>query len=294
MKRISLWDAYISVLLLFISGAGVFYSAIRLEGTVHNVYGDSVRLFGRGIYAYESQFKGPIFVGTDVVILVLVVVFLVLMSTAASSQVRASLRIGFYTVFLYYTASLSLGTMMNPLFIVYAAACGVLFYRLIFDLAAFDYAPSEQALMERNLPKGLPVFLVVMGLSTFVWFFEIVTLATEGRPSHLIGMQSTEPTYLFDLAVIAPACFIAAYMVKKKQAKGLILAVMMCLLMASIGLIVTSQTITQRMFGVEITLFEMLVFVVTFMVLSTVAFVYLFYTLKAIKQQESLMNISDQ
>ena len=283
MRKIDTWDAFISLLLLVMSGVGVFYSKIRFEGTAMNVYGDQVTLFGRGIYAYESLFQGPIFIGTDVVVLVLIIVFLVLMNNMKNEHGKNGLRIGFYTVFLYYSASLSLGTMMNPLFMVYVTAFGALSYRLISGLVKFDYSPSERAVREKRLPKGLSVFLVVLGLSTLVWFFEIITLVFEGRPSHLIGMKSTEPTYVFDLAIVAPACFLAAHMLRKQKAMGVILAIMMCLLMASIGLIVTSQTITQRLFGVEISLFEMLVFVVSFMVLSTIAFFYLLRSFKALQ-----------
>jgi hypothetical protein len=262
MRKIDTWDAFISLLLSVMSGVGVFYTTIRFEATAMNVYGDQVTLFGRGIYAYESLFQGPIFIGTDIVVLMMIIVFLVLMNTMKNEPGKNGLRIGFYTVFLYYSASLCLGTMMNPLFMVYVTAFGVLFYRLISELVKFDYSPSGHAVKEKRMPKGLSVFLVVLGLSTSVWFLEIITLVVEGRPSHLIGMKSTEPTYVFDLAIIAPACFLAAHMLRKQKAIGVILAIMMCLLMASIGLIVTSQTVTQRVFGVEISLFEMLVFVV--------------------------------
>ncbi len=286
MRKITVWDAGISLLLLVMSAAGVFYTTVRFEGTAQNVYGDQVTLFGRGLYGYESFFKGPIFVGTDIVILMLLVLFLVVMTAVRHAHVRSSLRIGFYTVFLYYSASLSFGTMINPLFIVYITAFGMLFYRTIAELIHFDYASSELVVKEKRLPRGLPIFLAVMGVSTFVWFFDIFTLITEGRPSHLIGMQSTEPTHIFDLAVIAPACFLAAHMLKKQKSMGLILAVMMCQLMASIGLIVSAQTVTQRMFGVEITVFEMLVFVVSFMVLSVIALIYLLYCLKALSRTD--------
>ena len=111
----------------------------------------------------------------------LLVLFLVVMTAVRHAHVRSSLRIGFYTVFLYYSASLSFGPMINPLFIVYITAFGVLFYRTIAELMQFDYARSELVIKEKRLPRRLPIFLAVMGLSTFVWFFNIFTLIREGR-----------------------------------------------------------------------------------------------------------------
>ncbi len=43
------------------TGAEVFYAT--------NVYGQSVKMFGDGLYAHESYFKAPIFKGTDAVTL---------------------------------------------------------------------------------------------------------------------------------------------------------------------------------------------------------------------------------
>lgn len=280
-------DSFIALGLLIASGVGVFYRTIHFDRVVENVYGDRVLLFGRGIYAYESAFQGPIFIGTDLVIFVLVFVCFGLRWGMHHPLLKPLVHIGFLTVFLYYSASLAFGTMMNRLFIVYIATFGLVFFRLVYMLLQYDYKPLQAMIRFQKMPKGLLVFLVIMGLSVSVWFIEIITVIIDNRPSELIGIKTTEPTYIFDLALIAPACFIAVYTLKQKRAFGIVLSAMMLTLLSAIGLIVIAQTLTQSYFGVEVGLAELIVFVFSFAFLSGFAIFYLLQILRKVYNTDS-------
>ena len=274
-QRFQAVELVMIVCLLLISGIGVFYSAVLFEKTATNVYGDAVVLFGRGIYAYESLFKGPIFVGTDAVMIVLVGLYVSVLLWVKSELLKHTLKIGFLTIFLYYSASLAFGTMINSLFLLYIVVFGLTVYQLIYALINYDYDRVKNHLHAVQLPKGLLVFLIIIALSVSVWLAEIVTVIIVQRPSAIIGMQTTEPTFVLDLALIAPACFIAFFTLKNKQPIGLVVAIMMLMLLAAIGVIVIAQTVTQRLFGVFIEPIEFIVFVLLFTVLSGFAVYYL-------------------
>lgn len=267
-------DILIALGVLISSGVGVFYRTIRFEKVVENVYGDAITLFGRGIYAYESAFQGPIFVGTDLMMLGFVPLFLLLRWRIRHTILNDVLHIGFLTVFLYYSASLAFSTMMNPLFIVYMATFGLSLFYLIDRLLNVN-TQSLKTLVNEHQPKGLRVFLLIMALSVSVWLLEIVNLMVEGRPSELIGMKATEPTFIFDLAAIAPTCVLAFVGLKKQRPFSLILAMMMLTLLAAIGTIVIVQNLSQSYFGITIEPIELILFVLMFTALSGVAIYYL-------------------
>ena len=270
-----LLDIMIAIGVLISSGVGVFYHTLRFDKVAENVYGDAVPLFGRGIYAFESAFQGPIFVGTDIVMLCLAVVFVILRWRIRHRMLNDLIHIGFLTIFLYYSASLAFSTMMNPLFIVYMATFALVLFHLIHQLLGFNTEPLEVLLKQHKLPKGLRPFLIIMALSVSVWLLEIGVLMVDGRPSTLIGMKTTEPTYIFDLALIAPTCFLAAIGLKKHRPFSLVLATMMLSLLAAIGSIVIAQNLTQSYFGITIEPIELILFVLIFTVLSGVAIYYL-------------------
>jgi len=285
MKKLNLnfYDCVIYLGLIATSLVGAFYSTIHFDLIRENVYGDSVLLFGRGIYAYESFFKGPIYVGTDLAILAIITISFFSYAFTRNESIKNIMHIGFLTIFLYYSASLAFGTIMNRLFIIYLILFGMIFFRLIQKLMSFDYEVIEGVVKNKIQTKGLIVFLIIMGMSVSVWLIEIVSLIVNNRPSELIGMQSTEPTYIFDLAIVAPTCFYAAHKLRHKHVVGLVLAMMMMYLLTAIGMIVIAQTLTQSHFGVVIGLNELIIFVISFSALSIIAFYFLNKTLRLIR-----------
>lgn len=66
------------LLLLVITSVGLFSFQLGHEIEFINQYKDTVKLFGYGIYQYDSYFKAPIFIGSDATMLALVVPLLLL------------------------------------------------------------------------------------------------------------------------------------------------------------------------------------------------------------------------
>lgn len=89
-----------------------------------NQYGQSISIYGYGIYAFDSYFKAPIFIGTDMCILfVLVPMFLYTYGKYRNGEDSVSelKLISVYAVILYYAVSLVFGVTYNRLFMVYVA-----------------------------------------------------------------------------------------------------------------------------------------------------------------------------
>lgn len=63
----------ILVLLTLITVVGLLSFQLGYDFTVTNSYGDAITLFGYGIYRFDSAFKAPIFIGSDLTMLVVIV-----------------------------------------------------------------------------------------------------------------------------------------------------------------------------------------------------------------------------
>ena len=268
------FDMLIGLLVLIISCIGIFYSKVLITGSSTNIYGDVVEFFGRGIYARESIFKGPIFVGADLVMFAIAISFLLFLIVSKKQEVKKIVQIGYYTIFLYYTASLALGTMMNELFLAYIAGFSLSLFLLITSIFRLDLSLITNNIENKRISKLHLVFLIISGLSVSVWLFEILEVIVNGRPSEIIGMKSTEPTFVIDLAIVLPTCIISMVLLKKKQSLGAVLSFMTTSLISAVGLIVISQTLVQSYYGVEITLIETLLYVVVFVVLASFSMIF--------------------
>lgn len=258
---------------LVTAGAGLLWHDEGEPFTVTSVHGETVTIYGRGLYQHDTLFKAPVLRGTDAVTLSLAVPVLIgALLWHRRQQLRGRLLlVGVLAYFLYNSASVAFGAAYNPLLLVYTGYFST-------SLAAFVLAVSSvesRDLADRVLP-GMPrrliaAFLLIAGMSVLVWLIDIVgALAVGGVPTHL-GTYHTEATYVIDLAIIAPSAFLGAILLLRRRPAGYIVAAALLVLNAFVGPVVVSQTVFQRLAGVAITTTELLVFAGTFVVTSAIA-----------------------
>lgn len=267
MKK-NLSNLILIILIVTMASVGAFYNEILLTGSATNIYGDVIEFFGRGIYARESAFKGPIHVGTDIAMLFIMLSFVGLLIFGKKHAYKETIQLGYYTIFTYYTASVAFSTMMNELFLLYIAAFSVSLFHLISSIASINYKSITTKIQSIRISRMHLFFLLLSGLSVSVWLFEILEVILHGQPRDIIGMLSTEPTYVIDLAIVLPVCLASIVLLRKRNGIGAVLSLMMTSLLSSIGLIVVSQSITQIVFGIQISIFEWIMYVVVFVLLS--------------------------
>lgn len=58
------------ILLLITTACGIFSFDTTRSYEIINQYGDKIKMWGSGIYAHDSFFKAPIFIGSDFTIFV--------------------------------------------------------------------------------------------------------------------------------------------------------------------------------------------------------------------------------
>ena len=111
-------------LLLIITITGILSLDFSYAYDFVNQYGQTVSIYGYGIYAFDSYFSAPIFIGTDICILFIVVPMFIYtyINYRREKDSASELKLlSVYAVIFYYAASISFGVTYNRLFLAYVA-----------------------------------------------------------------------------------------------------------------------------------------------------------------------------
>lgn len=275
LERSIVWLAWITVLLTVVmAGMGLFWQddGGRFETT--NVRGQTVEIYGQGLYKSDSLFSAAGFRGTDLVTLAAAVPLLIY---AILSYQRGSLRGGLLlaaalSYCLYYAASMAFGAFYNILLLVYTAALGVSLNAFILTVLAVDRQTLTRRIAETMPRKAIGWFLIASGvIVAMVWLSGIIPSLLSGEAPDVAGHYTTIITYPLDLGLIAPYAVIVGVLVLRRAPIGFIFAAPMLVLCALIGLVVAAQTAFQLNAGVQLTTGEVVIYVVSFLSMSLVA-----------------------
>lgn len=117
--------------------------------------------------------------------------------------------------------------------------------------------------------------MILGGLSTFVWFIDIVISLVQRDFRISNSVCPTKPTALLDIGIIAPLAFLCAGLLHKKKLLGYVLASALLMLNGMIGITVIGQTLAQYALGLSSKISELIAYVVPFLSLSFIAFFFL-------------------
>jgi hypothetical protein len=256
---------YAAVGLFSHGGAGAF--------DFTTLHGETVEMYGVGIYKNDTAFKAPVLRGTDAVTLfVCVPLLLVAVVWYGRGSLRGGLLLtGMLAFFLYNAASLGFGVAYNELLLIYIASFSLSLFAFIRALASIDLDELAARTSAKFPRRGVAIFLFLAGLSLVVWLLDIVSALVQNTVPPTLGPYTTEATYLIDLGVILPAAYLAGILVLRRKPLGTLLALVVTLLNAVIGLVVASQSIVQMLEGVELSIGELATYAAPFITLSAVA-----------------------
>ncbi len=244
------------ILIITISGICSFDSSCSYEFI--NQYGNHVRLWGAGIYAHDSYFKAPIFIGSDLTILVFVIPLALVNFHKIRKEESIENHIGCFgmlSVLLYYSASLAFGVTYNSLHLLYIALFGICFYSvgIIFIKLHTVSISGKGKNFKYPFTKGMKAYLFMAGISLFAaWLPDIAASIVRGTSLELIEVYTTEVTYVLDMGIISPLMFLTCYLAKKGNFMGYVLLHMIWKVCMCVGIMLPIQTIFQLMAGISI------------------------------------------
>lgn len=253
-KTVLVLSILIAGLALVAAVAGLMWTDTGAARTFTSIQGDTVEIYGRGLYANDSVFKSGATRGTDLVTALLAVpLLLVALALYARGSTRGALLLtGAITYFLYVYATNSMSVAYNQFFLVYVAIFSLSFFAWF--LAFTGIQPLAEH-FTRQLPmRGIAVFLLVCAVLTgYVWLEPIVTTLANGTHPALLGHSTTMVTEALDLALIVPGCLVAAALLWRRDRRGLIVAMPLLVLLLLIGPSVAAMTYFQVADGIVFT-----------------------------------------
>ncbi|MCL4273092.1 MAG: hypothetical protein KJZ77_04415 [Anaerolineales bacterium] len=242
----------IAVLVIIIAGVGLFSQGGDGAFPFTTVYGDTVEIYGQGVYRHDSSFVAALFKGTDAVTLFAGIPLLL---TGYWLYRRGSLRGGIFLIgmllyFLYLGVTYTFSAIFNSLFLVYTALFSASLLAVMLALTSFDTQSLASKVTSGMPRRGIAIFMFVAGLGTLMlWLSELIGPLMTGQAPANLGPYTTMFTHGFDSAVITPACVITGVYLLKRKPLGYLLAAPLLILCTLIGVVVIAQTISQTLAG---------------------------------------------
>ena len=282
MKVKRIIEYLVVIVLIVVSIAGVLSWNTGNSFYTVNQYGEEILMWGSGVYARDSYMKAPIFIGTDICVLVVLVpmlIYTMIKGKEDESDIHKIKLMSIFGTLTYYAMSLVFGVSYNRLILLYIILFGASLFM------TFYYALQIKT-KSVELTSGMKVFLVLSGIALFVaWLPDMIPTIIKGTSLSLIEVYTTEITYALDMGIICPMCFLTIYLLDRKNAIGTLLISFLFHICFVVGIMMISQTACHILAGVKLTIPVILTKSGTFLLLGGFAFYFQRKVFKELKHE---------
>jgi len=242
----------IGILALLAAAAGLFWPVDGQPYSFTSHRGETVTLFGRGLYHYDTVSTAAQEQGQDVITLVVVLPALAVFTWLAfRGSLRGKLLLtGTLGYFLYTYMSMAFLTAYNQFFLVYVALFSLSLYAFILSMMSFDLASLPHHFSER-LPRGwvAGILFAVGGFLFLAWIGRI------GQPflaNQIPPLENTTTLVIqaMDLGLLVPLTFLSGILLLRRSAWGYLLASVAVMKFLTYGLAVSTMALNMLLRGV--------------------------------------------
>ncbi len=264
----------IAILVIIAASAGLFAQGGDGSHTFTTLYGETVQIYGQGVYEHDTTFSAGASQGADLVALFVAVSLLLISFTMYR---HGSLRGGFLMAsalayFFYYGASLGLVVAYNNLYLVYLALFSASFFAFILSLTMFDLPALSASIAPRLPAREMAIFMFVVGIGmAFIWLSDVIHALNNGGAPEALGVNISLITYTLDVGIIAPSALLAGFLLLRRAPLGILLTGVLTMMLTLIGAMVIGQTVMQLNIGVELSPGQMIGKVATWVVMGGIA-----------------------
>jgi hypothetical protein len=264
----------IAILALFATTIGLFWQDGGSSFAFTTLHGNTVQIYGQGLYRYDTTLTAIGFKAGDAVTLMLgIPALLFSLWLYRRGSVRGGLLLsGTLAYFLYYYGSLAIGGAYNNLFLVYLVLLSASLFGSIIVLTSFDLEVLPAHFSPRLPRRGIGIYLIVSGVVLIlIWLvLSILPALWSGKVPLEVGSYTTVITYVIDMGIIAPALIIAGIMLLRRNSLGYLLASTSLVFTTILGINLLTAGVVQKFAGL-ISIGQFVGFVVSFAILTLFA-----------------------
>lgn len=264
----------IAALALVAAGIGLFYQDGGSSFSFTTLHGQSVQIYGQGLYRYDIPITAVGYRAADAVTLVLALPLLIIsILLYRRGQLRGGLLLaGVLAFFLYTYGSMAFGAAYNPLFLIYVALFSASLFALVLSLMSFE-VQELPAHFSVDLPRrSIGIFLIVSGvILALVWLALsiIPALLTSTAPLE-VASYTTFITGVVDIGIVSPVLIVSGALLLRNAPIGFLLSSTMLVFTVTLGTSLLVAGIAQVVTEV-VTIGQFIGFTVPFAILTLIA-----------------------
>lgn len=277
MKKLAILNnliPLITILALISTSFGLFTPRGGKIYSITTARGETVELWGQGLYRFDTPIGASGFLAGDIVTLALAIpVLLIAFRMYRRSSLKGGLLLcGTLAYFLYVYTSLGFGAAYNNFFLVYTIIFSASLYGLIMTLLSFDVQRLPDHFGKALPRKGIGLFLIISGIIlALIWLvLSIIPALMANKAAPEARYYTTFTTGIIDIGLVAPALLLAGVLIRRGAPSGYLLASTLLIFTCILGANLTAGGIMQVVQGI-ITIGQAMVFTVPFVILSVIA-----------------------
>lgn len=262
-KPISLLIGCIVVLSVFASLVGIFSNAGSGVYEIESFRGETIEIYGRGLYSYDSVSLASQGIAQDIVTIVLGVPLLVIsLFFALRGSLKGRLLLtGTLGYFLYTYISYVFLWMYNPMFIVYVILMSASFFSFILLMMSFNINNLDSAFSKKLPVKFLGGFQIFFATALcLLWMKKIIPTITNGTVPIGLEHYTTLVIQGLDLGFIVPIAILSGVLIIKRKPLGYLLSSVIIMKGFTMGAALTAMIISQYLAGVSMSIVEIILF----------------------------------
>ena len=259
-KTLTILSLVIAALAAVATVFGILASGVLSDAGVEplahtSVRGETVMIWGRGVYRHMSVELAPQGIAQDVVTLSLgIPVLLAALFFARKGSLRGRLvlagALGYFTV--NYVFYLVMATF-NELFLVYVVLAGCAFFGFVLSMMSLDATRVARALEQQAPRRFVGVLLIVNAIAIAVMWLGIVTpyAFTPDVPPE-VEHYTTLIVQGLDLSILLPASFVSGLLLLRKQAWGYVLGAVYSMFLSLMMVALVGKIVGMSFVGAEV------------------------------------------
>lgn len=253
-KPISLLVSFIILCSIVATSYGIFSNQGQGESEYKSIFGETVSIYGKGLYRHESVQMASQAIAQDVVTLFLGIPLLLFsLYLARKGLLKGRLLLtGTLGYFLYTYVSYSFLSMYNSFFLLYVFLMSASLFAFILAMMSFDIQTLPKYFNEKLPVTFIGSFLLVVSfVFAFMWLGKIVPSLMKDTPPVGLEHYTTLVIQAMDLGFVIPASILAGIWLMKRKPFGFLLASVMIIKEITLLTALSAMVVFQMLAGIK-------------------------------------------